>query len=134
MNAGVGAAFNGELKEFRKEIETIFFSLRGERQQQLSDCAHSLTVFDAELGIQKSEGKAPYIYPSKRHTPDESKTVTRYERKVQLEKKPITELIIPKISDTGKIILDAWEEHKDFASKYQDDLAPDVPDPTEPPF
>jgi len=42
MNAGVGAAFSNELKEFRKEIETIYFAQRGEKQQQLSTRAHSL--------------------------------------------------------------------------------------------
>jgi len=127
MNAGVGAAFGGELKEFRREVETAFFALNGERQQQLSNRAHSLTVFDAELGIHKSEGKSPYIYPSSRLTPDEAKTVVRHERQVQLEQKPLTDLVIDGKSDTGKIILDAWEEHKDFPSKYQDDLAPLAP-------
>ena len=131
MNAGVGAAFNGELREFRREIETVFFAQRGERQQQLSDRAHALTIFNAELGIHKNEGKAPYIYPSTRFTPDKSKTVTRHEREVQLEQKPLTDLVIDGKSDTGKIILDAWEEHQGFSSKYQDDLAPDVPDTSE---
>jgi len=124
MNAGVGAAFGGELREFRREVETAFFALRGERQQQLSDRAHSLTVFDAELGIHKSEGKSPYIYPSSRFTPDESKTVVRHERQVKLEQKPLSDLVIDGKSEAGKIILDAWSEHKDFPSKYQDDLAP----------
>ena len=34
MNAGVGAAFNTELKEFRKEIETVFFAQINKPQQQ----------------------------------------------------------------------------------------------------
>lgn len=34
MNAGVGAAFNTELKEFRKEVETIFFTQINKPQQQ----------------------------------------------------------------------------------------------------
>ena len=58
INAGVGAAFNTELKEFRKEIETVFFAQINKPQQQLSSRAHSLTVLDLQLGLHKSEGKA----------------------------------------------------------------------------
>ena len=123
MNAGVGAAFNGELKEFRKEIETVFFTQRNQPQQRLSDRAHSLTIFDTKLGLHKSDGKSPFIYPSKRHTPDKSSQITRRDRQIHLQHKPITELIIPKDSATGTAILEAWEEYKGFASKYQDDLA-----------
>lgn len=123
MNAGVGAAFSTELLEFRKEIETVFFSQRNEPQQQLSSLAHSLTIFNMELGLHKSEGKSPFIYPQKRLTPDESSQITRRERQIQLLHQPIDELIIPKKSDTGKIILDTWEQHKNFANLYRDDLA-----------
>ena len=118
-----GAAFNGELKEFRKEIETVFFTSKNQPQQQLSNRAHSLTIFEAELGLQKNDGKSPYLYPAKRNTPDKSSQITRRDRQIHLLHKPIEELIIPKASDTGKTILEAWEEHKAFASKYQDDLA-----------
>ena len=123
MNAGVGAAFNGELKEFRKEIETVFFTSKNQPQQQLSNRAHSLTIFETELGLQKNDGKSPYLYPAKRNTPDKSSQITRRDRTINLLHKPIEGLIIPKASDTGKAILAAWEEHKGFASKYQDDLA-----------
>jgi len=126
MNAGVGAAFNGELKEFRTEIEAIFFAQRGEKQQQLSTRAHSLTIFDAEFGLHKTEGKSPYIYPCIRSTPDKSNTITRRERQVELKHLPLEQLVILGKSDTGKIILDAWEEQQDFSSMYQDNLANSV--------
>ena len=96
---------------------------RNQPQQRLSDRAHSLTIFDTELGLQKGEGKSPYIYPAKRSTPDKSSQITRRDRQIHLQHKPITDLIIPKDSDTGAAILAAWEEFKGFASKYQDDLA-----------
>lgn len=126
MNAGVGAAFNTELKEFRKEIETIFFAQIGKPQQQLSDRAHSLTVLDFQLGLYKSEGKSPFIYPAKRITPDKGTTLTRRDRSVQLLHSPIEEIIISKVSDTGKTILSLWEQHQDFAHKYQDDTAESI--------
>ena len=105
INAGVGAAFNTELKEFRKEIETVFFAQINKPQQQLSSRAHSLTVLDLQLGLHKSEGKAPYICPEQRLTPDKSATTTRRDRLVELAHQPIESMIIPKASDTGKLIL-----------------------------
>lgn len=131
MNAGVGAAFNTELKEFRKEIETIFFAQIGKPQQQLSDRAHSLTVLDLQLGLHKSEGKSPYLYPARRLTPDQSAVLTRRERSVELLHSPIEEMIIAKESSEGKTILSWWQQHQDFAHKYQDDTAESV---DEPPF
>ena len=133
MNAGVGAAFNTELKEFRKEIETIFFAQTGKPQQQLSDRAHSLTVLDLQLDIHKGEGKSPYLYPQQRLTPDKSTTLTRRDRSVELLHSPIEELIIAKNSDEGKTILSLWEQHQDFAHKYQDETTESV-DNDEPPF
>ena len=126
MNAGVGAAFNTELKEFRKEIETVFFTQIGKPQQQLNDRAHSLTVLDLQLGLHKSEGKSPFIYPAKRVTPDKSNTTTRRDRSVELFHCSIESMIIPKVSDTGKTILSLWEQHQDFAHKYQDDTAQSI--------
>ena len=133
MNAGVGAAFNTELKEFRKEIETVFFAQIGKSQQQLSSRAHSLTVLDLQLGLHKSESKSPFIYPQQGLTPDKSTTLTRRDRSVELLHSPIEEMIIPKNSDEGKTILSLWEQHQDFAHKYQDDIAESVDD-DEPPF
>ena len=105
---------------------------RNQPQQRLSDRAHSLTIFDTELGLHKSDGKSPYLYPSKRHTPDKSSQITRRDRQIHLQHKPITELIIPKDSATGTAILEAWEEYKGFSSKYQDDLAsPEADEPDE---
>ena len=104
-------------------IETVFFTQRNQPQQRLSDRAHCLTIFDTELGLHKSDGKSPYLYPFKRHTPDKSSQITRRDRKIHLQHKPITDLIIPKDSDTGTAILEAREEYKGFVSKYQDDLA-----------
>lgn len=123
MNAGVGAAFNTELKKFRKEIETVFFSSLCKPQQQLSDRAHSLTVLDMQLGLHKSEGKAPYLYPAARFTPDKSNHLTRRERTVELIHQPIESMIIPKESDTGRLILDLWQQHQDFGSMYRDDVS-----------
>ena len=133
MNAGVGAAFNTELKEFRKEIETVFFAQIGKSQQQLSDRAHSLTVLDLQLDIHKGEGKSPYLYPATRLTLDKSTTLNRRDRSVELSHCSIEEMIIPKNSDEGKTILSLWEQHQDFAHKYQDETAESV-DNDEPPF
>ena len=129
MNAGVRAAFNTELKEFRREIETIFFAQISKPQQQLSDRAHSLTVLDLRLGLHKSEGKSPYLYPATRLTPDKSATLTRRERSVELLHSPIEEMIIAKESSEGKAILSLWQHHQDFAHKYQDDTAELVDEP-----
>ena len=131
MNAGVGAAFSTELKEFRKEIETIFFAQINKPQQQLSSRAHSLTVFDLQLGLHKSEGKSPYLYPAIRLSSDKSTTTTRRDRSVELLHCSIESMIIPKESDTGTTILSLWEQYQDFAHKYQDDTAESI---DEPPF
>ena len=128
MNSGVGAAFGVELKEFRTEIETVFFSQLGKPQQQLSDLAHALTVFDFQLGLFKSEGKAPYIYPRTRFSP-QAKTidVSRRDRPVKLKSQPLESLIIPKKSDTGETILALWQEYNGFSDLYQDDTATPQP-------
>ena len=131
MNAGVGAAFNTELKEFRKEIETTFFTQIGKAQQQLSDRAHSLTVLDLQLGLHKSEGKSPFIYPQQRLTPDKHTTLTRRDRSVELVHCSIESIIIPKNSDTGSTILSLWEQHQDFAHQYRSETAESM---DEPPF
>ncbi len=34
----------------------------------------------------------------------------------------IESLLISQTSDTGKFILGLWEEHQDFATKYQNDV------------
>ena len=125
MNAGVGAAFNTELKEFRKEFETVFFTQANKPQQQLSNRAHSLTIFDMQLGIYKSEGKAPYLCPRQRVTPDQSTTITRRERTVELVQQPLESMIIPKASQTGKLILNFWQQHQNFGSMYRDDVTPE---------
>lgn len=69
MGRGCGGSFAEEVKVFRGEIERIFFKLREEPQQSLSDRAHALTVMDVELGLHKSEGKAPFICPIRRFAP-----------------------------------------------------------------
>lgn len=78
-----------------------------------------------QLGIHKSEGKSPYLYPAKRITPDKSITTTRRDRKVELLHSSIEEMIIPKVSNTGKQILTLWQHHQDFGSLYRDDIAPE---------
>ena len=79
-----------------------------------------------QLGLHKSEAKSPFIYPAKRVTPDKSNTITRRDRSVELLHQPIESIIIPKVSDTGKTILSLWEQHQDFAHKYQDDTAQSI--------
>ena len=125
MNAGVGVAFGTELKEFRKEIETIFFAELGKPQQQLSHRAHSLTVLDIQLGLHKSQGKAPFIYPQLRQTPEKNTTLTRRDRSVELVHRSIESMIIAKKSDVGQTILSFWSEYKSFSDRYQDDTVPE---------
>lgn len=64
------------------QFKTIFFAQLGKSQQQLSDRAHSLTILDLQLGLHKSEGKSPFIYPQQRLTPDKNTTTTRRDRPV----------------------------------------------------
>jgi hypothetical protein len=105
MGAGVGAAFSTELRHFREEIETAYFESVSQPKRSLSQRAHALTVFDFHLGCYKSEGKAPYVYPSKRQTPNKNTTTKRKDRLVQLLSQPLQSLIIPKSSATGQTLL-----------------------------
>jgi hypothetical protein len=73
--------------------------------------------------LHKSEGKSPFIYPRQRLTPDNSASLTRRDRSVELLHSSIEEMIIPQESDEGKTILSLWEQHQDFAHQYQDDTA-----------
>lgn len=63
MGRSTGGTFDFEVRQFKGEIERVFFKLRGEPTKTLSDRAHALTVLDLELGIHKGEGKDP-VYRS----------------------------------------------------------------------
>ena len=128
MNAGVGAAFATEVKEFRDEIETAYFKSVGQPKKSLSDKAHALTVLDIQFDCHKSEGKAPYLYPAVRITPDKDTTVSRRDRSVQLVHQKLESLIIPKKSETGQTILSLIEEYKEILVRNQDEVANELPD------
>ncbi len=94
----------------------------------LTDRAHALTVLNLQFSVHKSEGKSPFICPSVRFAPaveniGAETVVARRDRKVTLVNQPIESLLISKTSETGKFILGLWEEHQDFATKYQNDVA-----------
>ncbi|MGK7878483.1 MAG: hypothetical protein AB4060_00020, partial [Crocosphaera sp.] len=116
-----------EIKVFRGEIERVFFKLRKQPQKALSDRAHALTVLDIKLGVHKGDGKAPFVCPVERLAPaiDQvgvEKVVERRERKVKLVGTAIQSLMIPKSSETGKLILSIWEQYQDFSTKFQDEV------------
>ena len=128
MGRGTGGSFSEEVKEFRSEIERVFFKLRGEPQKSLSDHAHALSVLDLKLGLHKGDGKAPFVCPVERSAPaidkvGVEKLVERRERQVKLVGEPIQNLLIPKSSDTGQLILSLWEEYKGFSTRFQNDEA-----------
>jgi hypothetical protein len=125
MNAGVGAAFATELKHFREEIETAYFESVSQPKRSLSQHAHALTVFDFHLGCHKSEGKAPYVYPSERQTPDNNTTTKRRDRPVQLLSQPLQSLIIPKFSATGQTLLFLQQEYNSVFGNTRNEEALD---------
>lgn len=130
MGRGVGGSFGEEIKQFRSEIERVFFKLRGEPQKALSDRAHALTVLEMELGLHKGEGKAPFICPVVRSAPaidsvGTEKLVDRRDREVKLVGKAIETLLIPKSSATGQVILSLWEQYQDFPCSDRDDHEPE---------
>lgn len=132
MGRGVGATFATEIKEYRHEIEKVFFKLTGKPQQALSERAHALGIVEMQLGLHKGEGKAPFICPFSRSAAvldsevGKEKIVERRERKVTLVGKSLDELLISKTSPTGKLILSLWEQHQDFASFGGDDIGKEV--------
>ena len=128
MNAGVGTAFSQEVRSFRREIEEVFFKSINKPVKALTDRAHALTVLNLQFNVHKSEGKSPFICPVSRFTPaselmGKETIVARRDRKVTLVNQPIESLLISKTSKTGKFILSLLEEHQDFATKYQNDVA-----------
>lgn len=130
MGRGVGGSFGEEIKQFRCEIERVFFKLRGEPQKALSDRAHAFTVLEMELGLHKGEGKAPFICPVVRSAPaidsvGIQKLVERRDRQVKLVGKAIETLLIPKSSATGQTILSLWEQYQDFPCSERDDNEPE---------
>ena len=127
MNAGVGTAFSQEVRSFRREIEEVFFKSINKPVKALTDRAHALTVLDLKFDVHKTEGKSPFICPVSRSAPaidliSQETIVARRDRKVTLVNQPIESLLISKTSETGKFILGLWEEHQDFATKYQNDV------------
>lgn len=132
MGRGVGASFAGEIKEYRTEIEKAFFKLTEKPQQALSERAHALGIVEMDLGLHKSDGKAPFICPVSRCAAvldsevGLEKIVERRERKVTLMGKALDRLLISKTSPVGKIILSLWEKHQDFATFGRDDIATDL--------
>jgi len=128
MNAGVGTAFSQEVRSFRREIEEVFFKSIGQPVKSLTPRAHALTVLNLEFDVHKTEGKSPFICPISRFAPaidniGKETVVTRRDRQVTLINHKIDSLLISKKSETGKFILSVWEEHQDFATKYQNDVA-----------
>ncbi len=127
LGAGTGGSIGEEVKVFRGEIERVFFKLRGQPQKALSDKAHALTVLDIQLGVHKGDGKAPFVCPAVRLAPAVDQVGTekvverRGDRTVKLVGTPIENLMIPKSSETGQLILSLWNEYLDFPTKFQDD-------------
>ncbi len=127
LGAGTGGSIGEEVKVFRGEIERVFFKLRGQPQKALSDRAHALTVLDIQLGVHKGDGKAPFVCPAVRLAPAVDQVGTekvverRGDRSVKLVGTAIESLMLPKSSQTGKLILSLWDEYKDFPTKFQDD-------------
>ncbi len=127
LGAGTGGSIGEEVKVFRGEIERVFFKLRGQSQKALSDRAHALTVLDIQLGVHKGDGKAPFVCPAVRLAPAvdlvgvEKVVERRGDRTVKLVGTPIQDLMLPKSSETGQLILSLWDEYQDFPTKYQDD-------------
>jgi hypothetical protein len=132
MGRGVGASFAAEIKEHRTEIEKAFFKLTNRPQQTLSERAHALSIVEMQLGLHKSDGKAPFICPISRSTAaldsdvGKENIVERRERKVTLIGKALDRLLISKTSPVGKRILSLWEEHQNFATFGGDDAATDA--------
>ena len=127
LGAGTGGSIGEEVKVFRGEIERVFFKLRGQPQKALSDRAHALTVLDIQLGVHKGDGKAPFVCPAVRLAPAveqvgvEKVVERRGDRSVKLVGTPIESLMLPKSSETGKLILSLWSEYQDFPNLFQDD-------------
>lgn len=123
MGRGTGGTFGEEVRQFRTEIERVFFKMRGEPQKTLGDRAHALTVLDLELGIHKGEGKSPFIVPIKRNNPSidgigKEIIVDRRDRKVKLLGESLSSLLIPKSSETGQFLLGLWKEYEDFPTRF----------------
>ena len=131
LSAGTGASLSEEVRVFRSEIEKVFFKLRQQPQQALSNRAHALTVLDIQLGVHKGDGKAPFVCPAVRLAPAidqvgvEKVADRKSDRQVKLVGTPIESLMIPKSSQTGQLLLSLWEEYKDFPTRFHDDTAPD---------
>ena len=89
MNGGVAAAFGEEVKLFRREVEETFFKLRQQPVQALTNKAHALTIIDIQLGIHKSDGKAPFLYPSMRLEP----SLLEPERSTVVERRGLLQVI-----------------------------------------
>jgi hypothetical protein len=87
------------------------------------DFCKKSTVFDFHLGCHKSEGKAPYVYPTERQTPNNNTTTKRRDRPVQLLSQPLQSLIIPKASATGQTLLFLQTEYQDIFLRNCDELA-----------
>jgi hypothetical protein len=89
------------------------------------DFCKKSTVFDFHLGCHKSEGKAPYVYPTERQTPNNNTTTKRRDRPVQLLSQPLQSLIIPKSSATGQTLLFLQQEYDSIFNNTRNEEAID---------
>lgn len=137
---GFGGSIGIELKDFYKEVGNVFAKAAKNagvklKTGALDDQAKALSVFDAQLAYYKPEGKAPFVTIVSRNAPaiDQvgvSKAVKRKDsegkdREITLTGVPLGNVLLKKQTETGKLILQLFEEYEWFAQpnagRSQDD-------------
>jgi hypothetical protein len=119
LGRGPGGSIGEELRAFRSEVDLAYREYAGVSGVQLSDSALSRTALSIELGLHK--GKAPFVCPKRRSKPTADSSgiveeVVRHERTVTLVSEPIGSWLIPKESETGKLIRALFEQYQGFGS------------------
>ncbi|GAB4378483.1 MAG: hypothetical protein Kow00121_30400 [Elainellaceae cyanobacterium] len=121
-----GGNFGGELKEFHKEINRVFFAAArlhdpNFKVGELDGEALALTVIDFSIAVRMSEKGSAVCYVNQRHAPalnpahmGLSKQVSRYGGSVTLAGVDWISLFIAKDSDFGKTVVQTYHDYAEF--------------------
>jgi hypothetical protein len=126
-----GASFGVELREFQSELSKAFFKAAKQAGKrftgELNQEALSLGIFQAKLGLRRSEQGAYVCYLSDRIVPvfntenfGKSKPVSRRGgAEIILHGVNWRDLFIPKNSETGQILIRAHHDHVAFGQRVK---------------
>lgn len=118
---GFGGSFGKEVSSYFQEFDQAYCRATKKRGR-LSDYAQAFVIHSHAIGFHKGKDTMAYTCIDARLLPvadasksGEEKEIERRDRKVKVTAAPVTALMFPKESETGKQISNWFSEYQDFA-------------------